>query len=338
MPVMHWIPGYGPLGGPHLLASAAVSSVPFGSPVLWLTALERGVMLIGLAVALGGLAGRGTVRHYKGEFPAPLPEPWVLKGSLVGVGASAALVVTALADPATAASLARPAVAGPRAHATLVFAAIELVCFALAAAVQRTKRASWSLQFLLIVVLAESIRSHPEGLIPLAGALLVLCHLLPALLWVGMLVYVLQAAIAWRSDPAAMRGMIKLYADAAAWLFAIVIVTGLIQALLLVPIHDVLTTSYGRFLIVKAALVAVAAGLAVAGRRSLRRDRQAGAGPARVTRFEAAALVTILLITGLLTVITPPRKPIFGAGGGQAPAVHAAHPAHAAHPRTQRPA
>jgi copper transport protein len=333
MPVMRWIPGYGLLSGPHWLASGAVAAVPFGSPVLWLTAVERGAMLAGLAVALGGLAGRGTARHYKGEFPAPLPEPWVLKGSLAGLGASAALVITALADPGRAAGLARPAVAGPRAHATLVFAVIELVCFALAAAVQRTKRASWSLQFLLVVVLAEALRSHPEGMLPLAGALLVICHLLPALLWVGMLVYVVQAAIAWRSDPAAMRGMIKLYADAAAWLFAIVIVTGLIQALLLVPIHDVLTTSYGRLLIVKAALVAVAAGLAVAGRRSLRRGGAAGAGPARATRFEAVALITILLITGVLTVITPPRQPIYGAGGGQAASPHAAHSAAAAHPR-----
>ena len=51
---------------------------------------------------------------------------------------------------------------------------------------------------LLVIVFAESLRAHPEGLLPLAGSLLTICHLLPAVIWVGMLVYTLQAARAWR--------------------------------------------------------------------------------------------------------------------------------------------
>ena len=49
------------------------------------------------------------------------------------------------------------------------------------------------------------------------------------------------------------------------------LVTVALTALLLVPVADLLTTSYGRVLVVKAALVGVAAALAVAGRMWLRR-------------------------------------------------------------------
>jgi hypothetical protein len=127
-------------------------------------------------------------------------------------------------------------------------------------------------------------------------------------LWVGMLVYVLRTAIAWRADPSAARALIKLYGNAAAWLFVVVVLTGIASALLLVPLHSLLTTGYGRFLILKSALVVVVAALAIAGRAALNR----GSGPARVTRVELATLAVILILTGLLTVITPPAKSVFG--------------------------
>ncbi|MGB6454530.1 MAG: hypothetical protein WBH47_08575, partial [Streptosporangiaceae bacterium] len=71
---------------------AASAAAPFGTVALWLTGLERGVMLAGLALALGGLAGRGLARQYKGERPGPLPTPWALRGSLLGLAASVALL------------------------------------------------------------------------------------------------------------------------------------------------------------------------------------------------------------------------------------------------------
>src|SRR5215472_3435768 len=86
----------------------AFASVPLTTPDLWLTGVERGLMLAGLAIALGGLAGRGLARYYKGDRPGPLPAPWALRGSLVAATASAALLVTALVGPGLAAQLARP--------------------------------------------------------------------------------------------------------------------------------------------------------------------------------------------------------------------------------------
>jgi copper transport protein len=290
------------------LVSAAVASLPLSAPGLWLTGLERAFMLAGLATALGGLAGRGLSRHYKGERPGPLPDPWALRGSLLGLVASAALLATAAIGPGVASRLAQPPAPGLRSGGTAEVAAIELVLFALAAGLLRLRQAGWAAVMLCGVVLAEGIRAHPEGIIEVAGALITYCHLLPGVLWAGMLLYALRAGLAWRSDPVAAHGIIKLYSAAAAWLFSLVLVTGVISALVLVPIHSLITTAYGRFLIAKAALVCVAAGLAVAGRVWLRRHPRAS-GPALATRLEMCALAAVLAITGILTVLTPPARP-----------------------------
>ncbi len=97
------------------------------------------------------------------------PALWALRGSLIGLVASAVLPVTGLAGPGVAASLARPPVAGLGSRATGVIAAAELACFALAAIMLRLRQPGWSVLPLLGVVLAEGIRAHPEGMIPAAG-------------------------------------------------------------------------------------------------------------------------------------------------------------------------
>ncbi|HUJ06328.1 MAG TPA: CopD family protein [Streptosporangiaceae bacterium] len=302
-------------------------TVPLATAGFWLTGLERGLLLGALAVALGGLAGRGLARNYKGTGPAPLPAPWALRASLVGLAASAALVVTALAGPNLAAQLARPPVAALRSSATLDIAIAECACFAIAAVLLRLRRPGPSVLPLLGVALAEALRGHAEGIIPVAGALVTLCHVVPAVLWAGMLAYTLRAAVAWRGDPAAMQGLIRLYANAAAWLLAIVVVTGVVSALLLVPLGSLFSTGYGWLLVVKAALVATAAALAVAGRLALRRPVPAGTGPARASRAEVVALAAVLVIAGLLTVLTPPAKPVYPTGL-RAPAHAARHNDH----------
>jgi len=116
--------------------------------------------------------------------------------------------------------------------------------------------------------------------------------------------------MAWRYHPADMRSLIRLYATAAAWLFTILVVTGVISALVLVPLRSLLTTTYGLVLIVKAVLVALAACLAIAGRVWLRRQPAAGAGPALATRLECGTIAVVLAVTGLLTALTPPAGPV----------------------------
>jgi copper transport protein len=293
-----------------MVASAAT---PLGTAALWLTGLERGVMLAGLALALGGLAGRGLARQYKGRRPGPLPAPWAVRGSLLGAAACAALLVTALAAPGLAAELARPPAAGLRSGGTAEIAAVELVLFVFAAIAARLRQTGLATLMLCGVIIAEGIRSHPEGIVPVGGAALAYCHIAPALLWAGLLAYAVRTAYAWRHDPAAAQGIIRLYATAAAWLFAIVLASGIGSALVLVPVRSLLTTAYGLFLITKAAVVGVAACLALAGRRWLGRESRAGAGPALATRLELTALVLVLALTGILTVLTPPAKPVTAA-------------------------
>lgn len=302
------------------ISAAARLSVPG----LWLTGLERGLMLAGLVIALGGLAGRGLARQYKGERPGTLPGPWAVRGSLLGVAACAALLVTALAGPGLAAELASPPAAGLRSGGTAEIAAVEVALFALAAVLARLRRPGLAALMLSGVIVAEGIRSHPEGVVPVGGALLAFCHVTPAVLWAGLLAYALRTGIEWRHHPAAVRGIIRLYATAAAWLFAMVLISGIISAVLLVPIGSVLTTAYGLFLVAKILVVGAAAGFAVAGRRWLGRDPVPGVGPSRSTRLELAVLAIVLAITGILTVLTPPAKPISAPRAASEPAlVHA---------------
>jgi copper transport protein len=286
----------------------SAAGVPISTPALWLTGIERGLMLGGLAIALGGLAGRGLSRQYKGDRPAELPGPLALGGSLLGLAASAALLVTAVIGPGIAARLAQPAPPGLRSGGTAEIAAVEAALFALSAIAVRFRRAGVAAVLLSGVVLAEGVRSHPEGVIPVAGAFVTYCHLFPAVVWAGMLFYAVRAALAWRNYPVAAQGIVRLYATAAAWLFAVVVITGIVSALVLVPLGSLVTTAYGLFLIAKAVIVCVAAGLALAGRQWLRRHAEPGAGPALATRLEVAALAAVLIITGILTVLTPPAR------------------------------
>jgi copper transport protein len=281
---------------------------------LWVTAVLRWLSFTGLAVALGGVAARGLARRHAGpggaqaslDAPAPLPGPWALRASLLGLAACAGLALQAHRDLLHAA-------AG-------VTDLIELVSFALAAAAARLRRPGLSTIPLCVVIGAEGFRAHPERVIPVGGALLTWAHLVPAALWAGMLCYVVRAAIAWRQDPAAVRRLVGLYARAAGWLFGAVVVTGVTSALVLVPVNDLLTTTYGRVLIIKAVLVAIAAGLALRGRRWLRRDPAPGAGPARATRFEACTLLAVLAVTALLTALSPPRSTSLLPSGARSPA------------------
>jgi copper transport protein len=265
-------------------------------PVVWQTAVARWLLFAGLSVALGGLAGRGLARQYKGTFPVPLPAPWALRGSLLGVAASAWLAL--IAGPAHLLATTAGTIAG-----------VEFAAFVIAAGLLRLRQPGAAVLPLLAVVAAEGVRAHPESIIPVAGALITYCHLLPAAIWAGMLFYTLRAAMAWRYHPADMRGLMRLYATAAAWLFTVIVVTGIISALVLVPLRS-LTTAYGLVLIAKGVLVATAAGLAVAGRVWLRRHTSPGAGPALVTKLECGAIAGVLALTGLLTALTPPATPV----------------------------
>jgi copper transport protein len=283
-----------------------------------LIAVLRWGMLAGLAGALGGLAGRGLARQYKGAAPGPLPAPWALRSALLGAVATGVLTGVIFAARALLSLPAHPAVAALVTVGQGELVAAECVAFLLAAAALRLRQPGLSVLPLLGVIVAEAIRAHPEGIVPVGGALLTICHVLPAVMWAGMLLYTLRAAVAWRRDPRAVRGLIRLYANAAFWLFAVVVITGVVTVLVVVPLHDLFDTAYGLVVIVKAALVAMVAGLAIGGRVWLGHDPASGGGPSRATVRECGVLAAVLAITAVLTVLTPPASAARAAGPARA--------------------
>src|SRR5438132_567455 len=60
-------------------------------PGRWPLAVARWLLFAALAVALGGLAARALARRYTGPRPAPLPPPWALRASLLGMAAALVL-------------------------------------------------------------------------------------------------------------------------------------------------------------------------------------------------------------------------------------------------------
>ena len=302
---------------PALLGSALAPAQP-STPGQWPTAVLRWVLLAGLAAALGGLAGRGLAGLYAGRRGWPsLPPPWALRASLLGAVASAGLAVLILGGGSVVAGVEHLSVPRLLASGPGVITGVEFVSFTAAAVLLRLRRPAWAVVPLLAVVAAEGLRAHPQSVVPAGGAMLIWVHLLAAALWAGMLFYVVRAGIAWRADPGAVRGLIGLYARAAAWLFAVVVVTGVVSAVVLVqPLGDLLTTGYGRVLLIKAGLVAAAAALAVAGRLWLRRRPTPGAGPALATRVEAGTLAGVLAVTALLSTFAAPS---LASSGGALP-------------------
>ncbi len=297
-------------------APASLGSAPAAQPSApgqWQTAILRWVLFAALATALGGLAGSALARRYPQPGPARLPSPWALRGSLLGATASAGLAVLILGAGSLAAGLEHLSVPRLLASGPGVITVVEFGSFTAAAVLARLRHPVWAVVPLLTVVVAEGLRAHPESVIRAGGALLTWVHLLAAALWAGMLFYVVRAAIAWRADPGAIRALVRLYARVAAWLFAVVVLTGVVSALVLVPLGSLLTTGYGRVLIVKAALVAATAALALAGRRWLRHQPRPGAGPALATRAESGTLAAVLAAAALLSTFAAPS--LASAGG-----------------------
>jgi copper transport protein len=294
--------------GPAPATLGSVTAAQPSTPGLWPLAVARWLLFAGLAAALGGLAARALARRrYTGPRPAPLPAPWALRACLLGLAAALALAALQLGGGSLAAGLAHFSVPQLLASGPGKIAAAEAAAFAAAALALRLRRPGLAVLPLLAVVAAEGLRAHPQAIVPGWGALLTVAHLLPAALWAGMLFYVVRAAIAWRSDPAAVRALVRLYAKVAAWLFALVAGTGVAAALVLAaPLSTLWSTSYGRVLLVKAGLVAGAAALAVAGRMWLRHQPAPGAGPALATRVESGTLAAVLAAAGLLVALPAP--------------------------------
>ncbi|WP_326718719.1 copper resistance protein CopC/CopD [Streptomyces sp. NBC_00243] len=277
--------------GPRPVALTSGQSTTAKDPVP--TTILRWLLFTALALLLGEFT-LGRLAARVPDAPARLPRSWALPAALVGCGSALGLTALVTGDGSLRSVIdTRPG----------ILSLIGAVGFALAAIAVLVRRRRWAIAPLTGVVVAEALRAHPQAEQAVAGTVLTFVHLTAAALWVGALVQILRTMAVWRGQRTAARALLLAYARLAAWLFAAVVTSGVIAALLLVPLDDVFTTTYGRILLAKIALVAVAAALAYTARRL---HRTPGRLPYRPARVEASALVVVLVLSATLTVLRAP--------------------------------
>jgi copper transport protein len=164
-------------------------------------------------------------------------------------------------------------------------------------------------QPLIAVAVAEGLRAHPHAHSPVLGFVVTVVHLLAVAVWLGALVHVVRVARRWRGDAGWARLLGHDYARLAVILLVVVLASGTVEAILLLPgFAAVVDTTYGVVLVVKVGVVVGVIVLAVVGRRRLRRTPLASAGGpfGRAAWVEIAGLVGVLVVTALLVSVAPP--------------------------------
>jgi len=178
----------------------------------------------------------------------------------------------------------------------------------------------------LAVALVEGLGSHSVALESARAAAVAAysLHVLTALLWLGALpalVLVLFPRVAGLPPREVLRACRGPFSTLIVISVTVLVVTGLYGAGRQVPEPgQLLTTSYGRTLLLKTALLAAVGGLGLAnsallhGRRLDRRGRlvraPGGAAPSRRLIIAEASVGAVLLVAaGLLAETAPPRTP-----------------------------
>lgn len=298
------------------LSAAGRGSSTGGS--LLVTAALRWALFAALAVALGGLVGQvvtGRLRRLAAGVGArPLPPDVglpLLAAALAGSLAALALTVHALdgvswsagaADLLSLRVLSAPGARLPALEVALF--GVAAIGFTLPGTASRTAVAP-----LLVVALTEGLRSHLHQQDGTGGALVVAVHVAVAAAWTGALLVVLRTAAAWRR---AGRGnaawqLVGLYSRSALVAYLLVVGTGTLAAVLILPtLGSLVTTGYGQVLAAKLLLVAVVTTLALHSRRRLRSEDPALLeGPGRW--WQPRVMAVLLAVAAVLVSVSPPR-------------------------------
>jgi copper transport protein len=295
--------GVGAAAAPSGAASAETSGLGTAVVLRW-------AMFAALAVSLGGLAGDALARR-RARLAGPeralvAPQPWTLVGSVLGVVASVGLGLHALGAGSLVGGLSNPSVAALLDTPAGRLVAVQIGAFALAAAAAVRPHRRWLAAALTVVVIAEGWRSHLQTEAPPLGSITIMVHLAAVAIWIGGLVHVLRAAVRWRHTTGQARVLFLEYTWMAVVVYGVVVVTGTVAAVLVLPTLDALwSTSYGQVLMAKLALVAVATGLALSARRRLYRHHSAPR-TIQFARIEWTALVTVLAASAVLASMAPP--------------------------------
>jgi copper transport protein len=297
-----------PVGAADSSSRAGVSGGGDLETVPLRTTVLRGLLFLGVAVALGGGWLAWRVDDATGGLPGP--RPLLRTGSVVALLASLGLLddlrgADSLIDTATSPGVGR----------LLGLQVVLLVGAVLAA--RRPVRGALAALVLVLVIALEGARAHPGEVDGPLGAVLTVTHFLAGALWLGGLVQVLRFTAGWRKRPKAVRVAVRTYARNALVLFVIVSATGTVSAVRLLPdLDDWTATTYGQLLLVKIALFLLVVALAVAARARLRRagrapdDAIVAATPrllGRSAALETSALAAVVLAAAAVTTVTPAR-------------------------------
>ncbi|MFG1621960.1 copper resistance protein CopC [Kribbella sp. NPDC049227] len=266
--------------------SGAESGSSTGFPVI---ALLRWLFFLSLVGLLGGIVGERLVHRAvpAATRPRSLVRPSAAVGSLATVS-QLVYVVVATAGFGRAGLLLAVGVAG-------------LVSLAALAHLMRW----WMVATMtVVVILVEALRNHLGSQRGVSGALVIAVHLVALSVWLGALFHLLRVARANRGG-VPIRRAFAVYSRLAVALFLLVLVSGVIGALMLVPSPGALSgTAYGRTLLAKVALVVVVAVLAWVARRRLL--SATGSSFTRPVRAEAVVLLVVLAASAVLVSLPSP--------------------------------
>lgn len=279
------------------------SAAGAGSPPAWGEAALRWLLFAGLAIAAGGLIAQRFTATARAEQPALPPlRPWVPAALLLALAGVAGLILQRVID------------AGQLAAAWEGRAAVALLAEA-AGLVAALKLGRWALTPLAVVIAAEGIRSHAGVNLGIWGAVLTAVHLAAVTVWVGALLHTVRAMLTWRRAGAAVRWVLASYVRLALWTYVVMVTTGVASLLVLVPLPQLVSTSYGRVLLIKLGLV-VAVSAAALSARLIFRDAARSARLRGLMAAESGVLLVVLVVSAVL-VSTPP--PTAAASAGVAP-------------------
>lgn len=286
------------------------------TPISWPAVAATWLFLGALLLAFGGLAGERVVwqaveRQHKLTVPH-LPIRPLLALSFVG-GVAQLLV---LLHPAVNASPAGGLGAGMATVTTraglLEAAQLALVGYGLwLVTLPWPRTRSFALAPLAGALVAVALQGHPATTAAWWAAPANVLHLLAVTLWLGGLAHVVFLGRRLPTEArAALEAGVRRYARLALVLVGVVLLTGLADALALFrQPAELLTTSYGRVLLIKALIVAVALGFALLARLGVlpKLSNSPLAPLRRVTRLEGGWLLAAVVVAVVLGATAPPR-------------------------------